>query len=398
MKNTTKWVIVLAILSCAGLNAAEEKVRVASSDDLPRITYEAKDVPSRILNDEGAVLAIASEVKKDILSILDTYEIGDKGTVKAYLVDLRNIAILEGNYREALDYNREIRDMQDKPADKLTSGLSTAAMLEVIESGNAMGSDEFTEAFVKNYRSKVVNLPWGVVQDNIESSKGSMEMYSINLMMGLVQAQMDPGVAESGQLDFNAAAAIVRFRYMMDYVLPVKDAIVGVLADYIADNRVEKENIWEEREVDLSNVKGLSDVVVAIWDSGVDVEIFEPMGKVWINDAEIPGDGIDNDGNGWVDDIYGFAHNLLSNKDSGVLFDLPESVENRYDELVNMSKGMSDIRGDPSTVRRQTEFRQYMSTLQPEQVESFLLDLGYFGNYSHGTHVAGIAAKGKPCN
>ena len=220
-------------------------------------------------------------------------------------------------------------------------------------------------------------------------------MYSSNLIFGLVQAQIDPGVAESGQLDFDTAKAIVRFKYMIDYVLPVKGEIVEVLSDYIAENRVEKADIWQERYVDLSDVEGLNDVIVAIWDSGVDVEIFEPLNQVWKNAAEIDSDGIDNDGNGWVDDIYGFAHDLVSKKEVTVLFELPEEVESRYGELVSMSKGLSDIRASVDS-EEATEFKKYMGSLQPEQVESFLLDLGYFGNFSHGTHVAGIASEGNP--
>ena len=258
-----------------------------------------------------------------------------------------------------------------------------------------MGSETYIETFKTDYAEKVRVLPWDVVQDSIESAKGSMEMYSSNLLIGLVQAQMDPGVAESGQLDFSAASAIVRFKFMMQYVIPLKDTMVSILSSYIADNRVEKADIWQERYVDLSGVKGLQDVIVAIWDSGVDVEIFEPMHKVWKNPNEVPGDGIDNDGNGWVDDINGFAHDLYSRKTSGVLFELPEEIGARYDELVRMSKGLSDIQASVDSAEA-TEFKQYMASLQPEQVQSFLLDLGYFGNYSHGTHVAGIASEGNP--
>lgn len=395
MKIDTKTFIAFAVAFALQLNAAEEKIPVSSADDLPRISYEVSALPSEILRDKSEVMSIASKVKSDIQNILDTYDIADKGTIKSYLIDLRNIAALEGDFDKALDYNLKVRNMQDKPADKLTSGLSTDSMLKVLKSGDEIGSAAFAKAFKKDYESKVVDLPWDVVQDSIESSKGSMEMYSENLVMGLVQAQMDPGVAESNQLDFNAAAAIVRFRFMMDFVLPTKDTIVEVLSDYIANNRVEKADIWEARSVDLTNVSGLNDVVVAIWDSGVDVAIFEPLNKVWKNSAEIPDDGIDNDENGWVDDVYGFAHDLFSKKDSGTLFDLPESVDSRYDELISMSKGLSDIRASVDS-EEAAKFKKYMASLQPEQVESFLLDLGYFGNYTHGTHVAGIAAEGNP--
>lgn len=47
-------------------------------------------------------------------------------------------------------------------------------------------------------------------------------------------------------------------------------------------------------------------VVVAIIDTGVDYTHQELSNAMWTNSGEIPGDGIDNDGNGYVDDIYGW--------------------------------------------------------------------------------------------
>ena len=47
-----------------------------------------------------------------------------------------------------------------------------------------------------------------------------------------------------------------------------------------------------------------SSVIAAVIDTGVDVAHAE-LGNVWVNKNEIPGDGIDNDGNGCVDDIHG---------------------------------------------------------------------------------------------
>lgn len=47
-------------------------------------------------------------------------------------------------------------------------------------------------------------------------------------------------------------------------------------------------------------------VVVAIIDTGIDYNHQEFTGAMWTNPGEIPGDGIDNDGNGYVDDIYGW--------------------------------------------------------------------------------------------
>lgn len=46
--------------------------------------------------------------------------------------------------------------------------------------------------------------------------------------------------------------------------------------------------------------------VVAIIDSGVEYSHEDLAGNMWMNPGEIPGDGIDNDGNGFVDDVYGW--------------------------------------------------------------------------------------------
>lgn len=52
-------------------------------------------------------------------------------------------------------------------------------------------------------------------------------------------------------------------------------------------------------------------IVIAVLDTGVDVTHIELDRNIWVNTAEIAGDGIDNDGNGYVDDVRGwdFAEN-----------------------------------------------------------------------------------------
>ena len=55
-------------------------------------------------------------------------------------------------------------------------------------------------------------------------------------------------------------------------------------------------------------------VIVAVIDSGVTYDHVDLVGSMWTNPGEIPGDGIDNDNNGIVDDFYGanFATNNAS--------------------------------------------------------------------------------------
>ncbi len=47
-------------------------------------------------------------------------------------------------------------------------------------------------------------------------------------------------------------------------------------------------------------------MVVAVVDTGVDLDHAELMSQIWVNPGEIPGNGIDDDHNGFVDDVRGW--------------------------------------------------------------------------------------------
>lgn len=47
-------------------------------------------------------------------------------------------------------------------------------------------------------------------------------------------------------------------------------------------------------------------VVIAVIDSGVDTDHIDLVNRMWTNTGEIPGNATDDDGNGFVDDVYGY--------------------------------------------------------------------------------------------
>ena len=72
--------------------------------------------------------------------------------------------------------------------------------------------------------------------------------------------------------------------------------------------------VWNE-------TKGSSDVIVAVIDTGISRYHEDLKDNVWINTKEIPGNGIDDDGNGWIDDTWGWDCALDNNDPSDQGYD-----------------------------------------------------------------------------
>ena len=61
-----------------------------------------------------------------------------------------------------------------------------------------------------------------------------------------------------------------------------------------------------DRAYDLLKGKSSKTVIVAVIDSGVDIDHEDLVGKIWTNTKEVAGNGIDDDNNGYIDDVHGW--------------------------------------------------------------------------------------------
>lgn len=88
---------------------------------------------------------------------------------------------------------------------------------------------------------------------------------------------------------------------------------LDVASDKIVGVSTEKayQNVLEGRIPDT--------VIVAVIDSGVDIEHEDLQGRIWVNTDEIPGNGKDDDGNGYIDDINGW--NFIGGPEGNVVYD-----------------------------------------------------------------------------
>ena len=63
-------------------------------------------------------------------------------------------------------------------------------------------------------------------------------------------------------------------------------------------------------------------VLVAVIDSGFDLEHEDLKDSYWTNEDEIPDNGIDDDNNGYIDDVHGW--NFIGGKEENVVYDTYE--------------------------------------------------------------------------
>ncbi|HXH75526.1 MAG TPA: S8 family peptidase [Bacteriovoracaceae bacterium] len=78
------------------------------------------------------------------------------------------------------------------------------------------------------------------------------------------------------------------------------------------------------------------DIIVAVIDSGVDVNHEDLQGKIWINTNEIANNGIDDDKNGYTDDVFGW--NFIGGSDGMASIVTDETLKN----------GIRLIKGNPA--------------------------------------------------
>ena len=377
-------IVLVAALSATTATAAD-RIVVDRADDLPRHTYRIDGAPSALVQDRDAVLALAAEVRADLEADLAAYEIPDRTTLKGYYQSLRTIAFLEGRTDDALALGETIRGLEDKEAARLTDGLTLRALA-------ASGGDP--DAFERELERHVSELPYDVVQDQVKQTKGMMEIVSSNLVLGQIQATLDPMVEKTGgELSKDVATGIVSSHFALAEVLPLKDRISAVYARYLDAHAVEKADIWAERDVEVP-AQAAGRPVVAVWDSGVDTEIFSKLGVAWVNEDEVPGNGVDDDGNGYVDDVHGIGYDLDSNPVRELLLPLVELTMERT-ELQRLMKGLEDVQSNIDSDEA-SELKSRIGSLAPEEVRPFLEEVTAYSHHSHGTHVAGIAAAGNP--
>jgi subtilisin family serine protease len=142
------------------------------------------------------------------------------------------------------------------------------------------------------------------------------------------------------------------------------------------------EGVGTEKAYELFGIgQSNAEVVVAVIDSGVDVNHEDLQSKIWINNKEVANNGIDDDKNGYVDDVFGW--NFIGGKNGMATIEPATSLGNKIKlipgnpahqinsdslevtrELVRMKKLQADLTLKGKTLSKKDA--QYLVSLTDE--------------------------------
>jgi len=374
------FVWLLLLVSTFALSQSGGKKKVTSQADLPRFSYPLTGTASELVqSDDSTFNAFAAKVRSDLDSVLRDYEIDDKATLRTLLSVKLDLEELAGEYKEGLQTVEALRALQQKPAAKLFAFLYTRARLQAAIDAKTTQGPAYEQAFAKHFREAIDPLPWDVVQDSLKESYAGSRLYTKSVAVGNVETELDPAVQKSGALDNQEAWDLISTRDDLQSGIQMLHARAQVLKEYIAAHNVVQPDIWAAREVTLTKEQSLSPVLVAIWDSGIDVSLFP--------------DQLFTDPKPTASGTHGLAFDDRGDPSTTWLYPLTAEQQKAYPDFRELIQGRLDIENGIDTPAADALQKKY-ATLSAEQIHQlFELDK-VLGFYVHGTHCAGIAVRG----
>ena len=374
-----------ALAICLGLVAVSTtqaqtpaRPRIEKAADLPRFTYPLKGSLENLVRNDAAFAAFAARLRSDLESVLGQYDIADKSMQRQMLGTLLQLDMLENKDAAALERIAAIRALEEKPADKLLSGIQPQAVIEARQATGSTTSEPYRREVGQRIAKALQPLPYLVVANDVKSAKARAELAGEALVLGNVRDVLQPVVDKSGALSSELAPGIVGARYALLLRLPLKQTLIDTYGAYLTANKVDKPDIWAARNVSLPPGQPYSKVVVAVWDSGVDSALFK---RQLLRDAR---------GKPLLSAFDKYAKPATTELQA-----LPPALRARLPQMIARTQGFSDLQANVDSPQA-AEVKQLLSNLKAGEFKATIEEINLAGNYQHGTHVAGIAMEGNP--
>ena len=361
--------------------AADAAVAAAPTDVPPASPWDALDRAglSRVVT-EGATRRIR-EVQADLdLARLDAF-LADPASAPALagracdqLIDLAVVAMANNENERA---ERLVRYVRAKARNRNMAFVGTTILAELKRRG--AGADEAAQqrAIEEVFR---------------ELPRARFGAATVVFQLFQTQQQLEARVANTRQqlVSQDTARAVLYFSAVMPDIVRNRARFLAAIDAVRAVNNARPADAdYRFGTVDLANARDAREVRVAVWDLGTNPALFER--QMFVNAAEQP-NGHD-DHNGQVDDISGIVSDGAA-PNTALLFQPPADVLERY---VPFLQGVMDLRaGMATTPAAQRVLELQRSVTDAAAQEALDNNLDAIGEWSHGTHVAGILLAGNP--
>lgn len=397
MKKQLTLCLLLLLSSVAFTPATAQKVKITRADELPRRTVELTGKVKDIYYNDALLRKLSEELYANCLSDLSKYDIQDKATMSSYYAFLGLVDFQRGNYEEVLKKLELVKSLEDKEEERATFGLFNKAFIAAYFQTKSTSSPEFKQMFIREYRKNIDAVEYKFAKKYVDQNKLNLSLLNEERTVASLEASLQPYIDNGkGKVPEQVASSLILTRQSLRMRTMLKDEALLVLDAWLAVHKEEapaaKVDFWKDRNVALEPKDAAHEVIVAVWDTGVDPAPYQA--SLWTNKKEIAGNNQDDDKNGFIDDVHGIPFDMDNKPTVGSLLE-PRHLTYSIKELQVWMKGAMDLQNGIQSPEG-TQFQQKAMALKPEEGIPFQEDLNWYSTYAHGTHVAGITLSGNP--
>lgn len=368
--------------------AAQDRPVIAAETDIPPTRFATPSLPSETLMTRETVTVFTPPVRDEAQRLLRDYDIQDPTIATALRAALMSIAWLEDRPEDLLRLLAEQRASETKPQLQQVGHMTREAGAAFLTAPQGQGC----AAAANRLTQTLATADPLVVRDEVLRRYGLIQMVSPAFHIGSAALGLDAEARAQGSLGTMSALGVATMRFETDFIPPCRTELSSALRTWLDDPAHQPIDIWPARAPTEADLAGARPVIAAVWEAGYDPTLF--AGQLAFDPAE-PLDGIDNDGNGVIDDWNGPTYDMWFRPSPAPMHTPSPELAARMGLQFALEKGFSDLGYGDDT----PEARFYASRAREASAAEQILDVratSEWSGWSHGTWVASLIADGAP--